>query len=252
VSETGKAEVFAAVRRWLDDNAVQLILFGIAFGGSFRHWIHLAALNGQPGIESYIAAVCVDLGVYRMTKERARDVRIGRKPRFGICTMPTLFLFGLVILTLAGNVAAARHTAWGIITSLIPGVVLLMAIALSERRAAEDARQAKAERARAERRAEAERRQSDRQRRLLGLADPDDPDVTPGVIAASGVDMMRAYWETETAAGRTPTGADLVRAAGLSPKSSLGRQKVAEWSRELPAAQRPALPAGSAVNGAGR
>jgi hypothetical protein len=223
----------AGVRRWLDDNAVQLVLFGIAFGGSFNHWVHLADRNGQTGIESYIAAFCVDLGVYRMTKERARDIRIGRKPSWGFCTLPTLFLVGLIVLTLAGNVYSAKHTRWGMIVALIPSAVLLMAIALGERRAAHDARQAKASKARADRQADADRRQADRQRRLEELAGPGGPDVTPASANASGVTVMRAYWDSEVAAGRIPTGADLVREAKLSPTSSLGRQMAAKWRPEL-------------------
>jgi len=247
----------AAFRRWLDDNAVQLILFGIAFGGSFDHWVHLAARNGQPGVLACIAAVCVDLGVYRMAKERQRDALIGRHHR-GLCSMPTLFLFGLIVLTLAGNVAAAERTGWGITVALIPGAVLLMAIALGERRAAEDGRRAAAERQRQadeaaerERQAEADRqraeRQADRQRRLvelttttgLSVSQPSG-NVTPaalpagtGEASASGVQVMRAYWDREVSAGRIPTGADLIRAAGLSPASSLGRQMAARWRAEL-------------------
>lgn len=251
----------AAFRRWLDDNAVQLILFGIAFGGSFDHWVHLAARNGQPGLLACIAAVCVDLGVYRMAKERQRDALIGRHHR-GLCSMPTLFLFGLIVLTLAGNVAAAQRTGWGITVALIPGAVLLMAIALGERRAAEDGRRAAAERQRQaaedaarERQAEADRqraeRQAERQRRLAELTTPSglrvtasvsqpSGNVTPpalpaggGEASASGVQVMRAFWDREVSAGRIPSGADLRRAAGLSEASSLGRQMAAKWRAEL-------------------
>jgi hypothetical protein len=46
--------------------------------------------------------------------------------------------------------------------------------------------------------------------------------------------MMRAYWETETAAGNIPNGADLNRAAGNDPGASLGRRYASEWRDELP------------------
>lgn len=46
--------------------------------------------------------------------------------------------------------------------------------------------------------------------------------------------MMRAYWETEIAAGNIPNGADLNRAAGKGPNSSLGRRYASEWRNELP------------------
>jgi hypothetical protein len=259
-------------RQWVDDNLVQLILFGIAFGGSFTHWIHLASRNGQPGLLSYIAAICVDLGVYRVAKERQRDARIGRQRR-GPVSMPTAMLFGLIALTLAGNLASAKHTAWGIVTALIPGVMLLMSIALMERRATEDQRRAVAERERQEaEQAEADRqaeRQSGREERQRRLAERHAAIVTPAgeghaaivnpasanvthlpsagqaggsmvlpagaleAAPANATGVMRAFWDREVSAGRIPSGADLLRAAGLSAASSLGRQNAAKWRQEL-------------------
>ena len=46
--------------------------------------------------------------------------------------------------------------------------------------------------------------------------------------------MMRAYWETEIAAGNIPNGADLNRAAGNDSGASLGRRYASEWRDELP------------------
>jgi hypothetical protein len=249
----GKPGFLDKVRQWLGENAVQLILYGIAFGGSFDHWMHLADRNGQTGLESLIAGVCVDLGVYRMTQERSRDARDGRG-RKGWCSLPTLFLIGLVALTLAGNVASATHTAWGVIISLIPGAVLLMSIALMERRAAEDARRARARRAEVaadrearERQQQADQRQRERQQALSERhahitgqpgqsVSSSSMTVSPGPMAPAppnATTVMRAYWDREVAVGRTPTGADLLRAAGLPQTSSLGRQNAAKWRAEL-------------------
>lgn len=129
-----------------------------------------------------------------------------------------------------------------------------------ERRQAEDAdrRTREAEAAARERQAEAERqaderrqRQSERQSELAlrhaAIAGPASASVSPAVTAggerlalvpgtgpspSSATDVMRAFWDRERAAGRMPSGADLLRAAGLSPESSLGRQKRAKWLQD--------------------
>jgi hypothetical protein len=264
-------------RQWAPDNAVPIILAAIAFGGSAAHWVKLAETNGQRGLLAPAVAICVDLGALMAARERERDLKTGRV-RKGWASWPTIVMAGAILLTLAGNVASAQRTPWGVITALIPGMFLLLAISLMERRANErhrrraDAdkvagREAEAERARQadekrerERQAEAERqaeearqRQAERHldfaRRRAQIVTPPSGSVTPPVIrlalsapagapqgdapAASGVAVMRAYWDQQVAAGRVPTGAELLRAAGLSSTSSLGRQMAAKWRREL-------------------
>jgi Protein of unknown function (DUF2637) len=269
------------------DNWPPLVLAGIAFGGSFDHWVHLASNHGQHGVLAPAIAVCVDLGVYMATRERQRDARIGRRRR-GWMSWPTVVLMAGILLTLAGNVASAQHSRWGITTALIPGAFLLVAISLMERRAAEAGRQAVA--AEAERQAEAAaerqrqadleadrerqeaarleaeaaaRRQSERQSELAArraaivngasvitdaaasrLALPaGGPAPAPGADAAgsaiSATAVMRAHWDREVAAGRVPSGADLLRAAGVPPTSSLGRQCAGKWRAELAGAGQP-------------
>jgi hypothetical protein len=292
------------LRKAAADNWPPLVLAGIAFGGSFDHWTHLAASHGQHGVLAPAIAVCVDLGVYMATRERQRDARIGRGRR-GWMSWPTLVLIGGILLTLAGNVssaltgsvasahtklaasaASAHPTAWGIITSLIPGAFLLVAISLMERRAAEDGRKAAADerqrqaREAAERHRQAEieaererqetarleaeaaaRRQAERQAELAArrAAIVNGPSVGASVItdagpsrlalvaggqapesgadatgpATSATAVMRAHWDREVAAGRVPSGADLLRAAGAPPTSSLGRQCAGKWRAEL-------------------
>lgn len=134
-----------------------LILTVIAFGGSFDHWVHLADAHGQRGYLAPTVAVCVDLGVYRAARERQRDLQTGRERR-GWLSWPTLIMIGGIALTLAGNVASAQPSPWGVITALIPGAFLLLAISLTERRAAERARRQAAADAERERQAEAERK----------------------------------------------------------------------------------------------
>ena len=289
-------------RESVPDNAVPVILAAIAFGGSFAHWVKLVEHSGQLGIEALLTAVCVDLGAFMCARERARDIREGRKPK-GWASWPTLAMAAAIILTLAGNVASAQRTPWGVISALIPGVFLLLAISLMERRSAERIRQAAsaAERAAAalererarqsedererQRQAEddrqaqeTERRRRERQQdlaerqaaivtgaspltvtrpslstvtrpspRALSGASPQTPrrlslTVAPAdgdtASATRGVDVMRAYWDREVAAGRSPediTGAELLREAGMSPASSLGRQKARAWRREAAA-----------------
>jgi hypothetical protein len=214
------------------------------------------------------------------TRERQRDARIGR-PRRGAASWPTLLLVGCILLTLAGNVASAQRSHWGITVALIPGAFLLVAISLMERRAAEDGRQAAAaerqrlageaverqrqagleaererqETARLEDEAAA-RRHAERQAELVArraaIVTPASLNgaaggplraveggqgaraITAGEGApVSATDVMRAHWDAAAAAGRVPTGAELLRAAGLAPTSSLGRQLAARWRAEL-------------------
>jgi hypothetical protein len=275
-----------AVRAGAADNWPPLVLAGIAFGGSFDHWVTLAARHGQHGVLAPAIAVCVDLGVYMATRERQRDARIGR-PRRGWASWPTLVLLGGILLTLAGNVASAQHTRWGVTVALIPGAFLLIAISLMERRAAEAGRQAAAaerqrladeaaerhrqaeleaererqETARLEAEAAAQRhaqRQAELAARRDGIVNPPSssgagavgagrvplaleagqrPAADTGPMSATAV--MRAYWDREVAAGRVPSGAELLRAAGAPPTSSLGRQCAGKWRAELAAAAEP-------------
>jgi hypothetical protein len=143
---------------------IQLFLFFISLAGSFDHLAHLFVETGQPWPEAAITALIVDIGVYRFAQERQRDKRIGRTRR-GPMSLPTVFLFGAIAISLAGNAWDAELTAWGIIGAVLPGVFLLASIILTERQAAEDYRRAVAaaasaeaqEQAEAERGAEAER-----------------------------------------------------------------------------------------------
>ncbi len=137
---------------------IQLFLFFISLAGSFEHLAHLFTETGQPWPEAAITALIVDIGVYRFAQERQRDKRIGRTRR-GPCSLPTLFLFGAIAISLTGNAWDAELTPWGIIGAVLPGVFLLASIILTERQAAEDYRRAVAAAAEtdAQREAEAER-----------------------------------------------------------------------------------------------
>jgi len=250
----GPARIPRDWREVAADNAVPLILTGIAFGGSFTHWVHLASTHGQRGLLAPAVAVCVDLGAYMAARERQRDLRLGRKRR-GWVSWPTLVLAATIGLTLAGNLASAGRGPWGIITALIPGVFLLIAISLMERRAAEEGRRRTAEAAKRQRQSERQReeeehqqrqaeRQAERARKLGAIVNPASGNVNPGPglrvlpdpgengSTVSAKTIMRAYWDREVAAGRDPSGADLNRAAGVSPSSSLGRQYRAQWIAE--------------------
>lgn len=61
--------------------------------------------------------------------------------------------------------------------------------------------------------------------RVVGIHE--DPDT-------SAVAVMRRFWNSETAKGRIPTGAELSRAAGVPPSTGLGRRKRREWAADLP------------------
>ncbi len=64
----------------------------------------------------------------------------------------------------------------------------------------------------------------------IRAAVPASPVPVPDEDGGTGKAAARSYWDREIAAGRTPTGADLTRAAGLSPKSGLGRRWARQWS----------------------
>lgn len=65
----------------------------------------------------------------------------------------------------------------------------------------------------------------------------DDADRVVGIqegADTSAVAAMRRFWDSETAKGRIPTGAELSRAAGVPPSTGLGRRKRREWAADLP------------------
>lgn len=145
--------------------------------------------------------------------------------------------------------------------------------ALAEWQQAEDARLAAAERHHARAR-ERQQRYADAQARLHAVNAGAGAAVTPlahGTVSGSSTpasiaggageqlaiegtvignptatQIMRAHWDAEVSAGRVPSGADLLRAAGLEATSSLGRQRRARWITELPAEMRAAASAGGA------
>jgi Protein of unknown function (DUF2637) len=52
---------------------------------------------------------------------------------------------------------------------------------------------------------------------------------------STATEIMREHWDAEVAQGRIPSGADLLRAAGVPETSSLGRQNAAKWRKEIAA-----------------
>ena len=76
-------------------------------------------------------------GVYLATLYRQRDSRIGRKPAWGFCTFPNFVLVAMIIVSVSGNVAEAKHTFGGYAVAVIPSVTFLVSLFLSERDAAE-------------------------------------------------------------------------------------------------------------------
>ena len=62
----------------------------------------------------------------------------------------------------------------------------------------------------------------------------DGPTQTDDEATVTAVDAMRRFWDKEVASGRVPTGAELSRAAGVPPRTGLGRRKRREWEAELP------------------
>jgi MFS family permease len=230
-----------SMRRWIADDGLAWGLAGVAFAGSYSHLVALGQAHGVGGALAYTTAGCVDAIVAMAARERQRDKRSGRQHR-GLTSWPVVVLVGGVTLTLAGNLARAQHSPWGWVMADIPALALLLAISMIERRNTDAAhRQRGADRQ--------EHRHPDRQP-LTAVSSPVQAPVVASVVtppraAPAGTNVvdiaprgnattvMRRFWEREVAQGRIPTGADLVRAAGLSPSSSLGRQNAAKWRGEL-------------------
>ena len=162
----------------------------------------------------------------RFAQERQRDKRIGRKRR-GPASLPTLFLFGAIAISLAGNAWDAELTPWGIIGAILPGVFLLASIILTERQAAEDYRRAVATAAAAEERcrdemarAAAERAERER-REAEARARAEAEETERREAERARREQRRAEREAATSAGRTPTsgtrpGAGEVRTSSTS------------------------------------
>jgi hypothetical protein len=133
---------------------IQYGLLGFSMYASFLHWYALVRANGQPKIESAFIAGCIDLCVYLATLYRQRDSRIGREPAWGFCTFPNVVLVAMIIVSVSGNVAEAKHTFGGYAVAVIPSVTFLVSLFLSERDAAESDRRRARQRAAAKAREE--------------------------------------------------------------------------------------------------
>lgn len=131
---------------WMRDNFVLYFVAAGAYGGSLTHWLHLARRYGQGGWSAWFLALCVDALAFQAAQERQVDLAWQRGKK-GLVSFPVVVLIFSVLLTLAGQVGTAQHTAGGILLALLPGVVLLIAIAFIERRGAERVRQARADEA---------------------------------------------------------------------------------------------------------
>jgi hypothetical protein len=231
-----------AVRRWVADDGLAWGLAAVAFCGSYSHLVALGQAHGVRGALAYTTAGCVDAIVAMAARERQRDKRSERQHQ-GLTSWPVVVLVGGVTLTLAGNLARAQHSPWGWVMAGIPALALLLAISMIERRSADAARRhIGADR-------QEQQRHPDRQLAPARSSQGEPPVIAvvgaaprPAAVATNVVDIapagnattvMRRHWEREVAHGRIPTGADLIRVAGLSRSSSLGRQNAAKWRAEL-------------------
>lgn len=125
---------FRKAMRTVWDNVPFLAIVAIAFFGSFNHIVELAERHGQKNVEAMAIAVVVDLLCYVGAKERNRDKKLGRQPKWGVVAYPTVVLTLGVVTTLTANLATASRGTWGHIVAAIPAAVLLLVIALLERR----------------------------------------------------------------------------------------------------------------------
>jgi hypothetical protein len=120
------------------------VLAAIAGAGSFTHIRDTAAEHGQGGPMSWAVAVCVDLTCVMAARERQRDKQQGVVTRR--LSWPTVVLAGgVLLLSLAANLAQAQPTAWGRIVAAVPPAAFLVAVSMIERRAARRPRPAAGE-----------------------------------------------------------------------------------------------------------
>jgi hypothetical protein len=132
----GRLRWFRHAGEWLLSDSAIYALILITFAGSLGHGIEVAKKYGPAhggAVEAIFIAASIDLFCYAMAKERQRDKRIGRK-RHGIASMPTFALIVGVALTLAFNLKTATPNAWGYVVAGLPGGLLLIVIAILERR----------------------------------------------------------------------------------------------------------------------
>jgi len=134
ITETPATAGFRKAMRTAWDNVPFLVIVAIAFFGSFNHIVELAERHGQKSIEAMAIAVVVDLLCYVGAKERNRDKKLGREKKWGLVAYPTVVLTLGVVTTLTANLATASRGTWGHIVAAIPAAVLLLVIALLERR----------------------------------------------------------------------------------------------------------------------
>jgi hypothetical protein len=246
------------------------VVAAIAFSGSFGHIVKLANKYGQHGWIGYATAAVVDLLCVMAAEERQRDQRIGRKPKWGAVTWPTVVLTGGISLTLAANLATAAPKTWGHVIAAIPAMGLLAAVSILERRAAHTCQDGKPAPATAPQGHQPATMPPATTRPVVA------PEVTPvvaghdrplprpvatasghvaghhtlattdrTVVAITGhadgqrggtAAAMRACWDTAIKTGRVPSGAELNEAAGKPRDYSLGKRYAQRWRQELPAA----------------
>ena len=222
------------VRSWVADNVIPWALAGIAFAGSFSHFVALGQTHGVHGALAYTTAGCVDAIVAMATRERQRDRQMARG-HWGLISWPVLVLCGGVALTLAGNLAMAQHSPWGWVMAGIPAASLLLAISMIERRAGHMCAAMTVTTASVARPSAA----------VAGVTNDQTPEASaPRALEAATTrgratswgatqSTMRAHWDAEVAEGRIPTGAALNRAAGKDRNYSLGKRYAAAWRAEL-------------------
>jgi hypothetical protein len=251
-------------------NVISYGLLTFSMWASYLHWYALVRHDGQPKFDAVFIAGCVDLGVYVATLYRQRDSRIGRRHSWGICTFPNFALVLMICVSVAGNVAEAKHSFGGYAVAVIPSGTFLLALALAERDIAETAR--RRARQRAEARAlieehEAEKRRLAEAERLREEARQEDERLAAErELKRLGRDRRHAELEAERLAGVSPSQAPSV-SGNVSPGVSGGGLHVvpppeagantperlamwAHWAHVIKTEQR--LPSGAELNTAAR
>lgn len=193
-----------------------LMVAGVAAYSSYEHQRHFAAAGGADPVGARLWPLSVDgllllasIGLLRTGPHASRRTR---------AVLWAAFILGIAV-SLAANIAAAPIIGWQpVLVAGWPPVALLLAVELlaDHPTPAPDSPTTSPA---------VQPRPTARDRKLAAVPAPDQAD---GAAPGTAEERMWTHYQRERAAGRTPTGADLDRAAGTN---NYGRAVLARWRR---------------------
>lgn len=218
---------------WVQCACTALVALGAAYT-SYRHGRDFAARFGADPTTAAIWPLIVDGLLTTATVELWRSGRGG-----GSWSAWLAFLFG-VVLSLCGNIAAAPElSVFAVTVAACPPLALLLAMELLIRAVRRHSTDAVFE-------TDDETAESDTETGEISETDDETdpvvrlaavPNDSPPVEPPTAEQRMWAYYQSQRARGRTPSGAELDRVAGTN---NYGRRVLRRWQRSpLPPVRPP-------------